>query len=97
MSNIIIYDLSNYRFQYIELTTKDNRVLNGQFVNFYVVTENKQYIYPSGKLCFLPETNKNEFWEYCNANRSTFSDFPAYILEFSLNEIAKIVISPIVE
>jgi hypothetical protein len=90
-----LYDLSNAHFQNIEIITKENETLKGQFVQFKVVKDTSIYIYPAEKFCFLPTQNKKEFWDAYIINNGEFSDFPKYIKQLSLSDTIKIVIEPL--
>jgi len=89
-----IYNLSNTHFGNAEIIIKNNTNLKGQFVQFKVVEDKIEFIYPSEKLCFLPAENKNEFWNSYNLNKGEFKTMPGYILQLSLSDIKKIIIEP---
>jgi hypothetical protein len=91
-----IYDLSNTHFKHVEILTSKNEILKGQFVRFRVLKSNDiVYIYPSEKYCFLPEDNMTLFWDTYKANDGEFDEFPLYIKQFGLNDIAEITIKPL--
>lgn len=90
-----IYNLSNPHFQDVEIMTSGNKILKGQFVQFKVVKGNVEYLYPSEKYCFLPEDKQHVFWDNYILNNGEFSEFPSYIKKLGLNEIKKIIISPL--
>jgi len=97
-SNLIsyhIYDLSNPHFQHIEILTDKNETIRGQFVEFKVVKDNIEYLYPSEKFCFLPDEYKKVFWEAHKSNNGEFTDLPPFTKLFGLNVIKKIVILPV--
>jgi hypothetical protein len=89
-----IYNLSNPHFQNVEVHTMTNKIMKGQFVQFKVVEEMIEYIYPSEKYCFLPEEKRSIFLNAVNLNNGEFKEFPCYIEQLSLNDIAKISIQP---
>lgn len=89
-----IYSLSNPHFKNVEITTIKNKVKKGQFVQFRVVEGDIVYLYPSEKYCFLPEEKRNVFFNAVNLNNGEFKEFPSYIEEIGLNDIAKISIEP---
>ncbi len=90
-----IYSLSNPHFQRVELSTKNNGLLKGQFVQFKVVKGDLEYLYPAEKFCFLPEDKKIIFWKNYNLNNGEFKTFPDYIKLFGLNDILEICIEPL--
>lgn len=91
-----LYDLSNPHFCNVTLLTNDNKVLEGQFVQFKVVKDkNFEFLYPAEKYCFLPENHRAEFWSHHNLNNGEFNDIPSYILQFGLNDLRSICIKPL--
>ena len=90
-----IYELSNPHFQHVEILTDKDETLHGQFVEFKVVKDKIEYLYPSEKFCFLPDEFKNSFWEMHKSNKGEFTDLPSYIKLFGLNVIKKLVILPV--
>ncbi|MEO6302603.1 MAG: hypothetical protein ABIP51_05485 [Bacteroidia bacterium] len=95
INNYPIYNLSNSHFQNVELVTTKSISLKGQFVQFKVVEDNIEYIYPSEKYCFLPNENKHQFWKLFNSKKGEFKELPNYIIQLDLTEIKKIIIEPI--
>jgi hypothetical protein len=93
--NFHLYSLSNPHFERIEITTNNNSILKGQFVEFKVVNDDIEFLYPSEKLCFLPEEKKKLFWNDFTINKGEFSVFPSYIKLYGLNDILKICIEPL--
>ena len=90
-----LYDLSNIHFQNMEITTKENKIMKGQFVQFKVVEGVSEYLYPSEKFCFVPIENKFEFWTAYKANNGEFKELPKYILQLDLVDVTKINIEPL--
>ena len=90
-----LYDLSNIHFQNMEIITKENINLEGQFVQFKVVLGIAEYIYPAEKFCFLPKENKEEFWKEYNLNNGEFKKVPVYIKQLDLVDVVKIIIHPL--
>ena len=90
-----LYDLSNIHFQNLEIITKTNKVLEGQFVQFKVVLGIAEYIYPAEKFCFLPKENKEIFWKEYNLNNGEFKKVPVYIKQLDLVDVVKIIIRPL--
>ncbi|PBQ30542.1 hypothetical protein CNR22_01740 [Sphingobacteriaceae bacterium] len=91
-----LYDLSNPHFSKVTLYTKDNKELKGQFVQFKVVKDSQfEYLYPAEKYCFLPEEKQEAFWAIHNKSNGEFTEFPASILQFGLDDIARISIEPL--
>lgn len=95
ISSYPIYDLSNPHFRDVEILTKENKTLKGQFVKFKVAKDSFGYIYPAEKYCFLPHENRESFWKSFQANGGEFKEFPKYIKQLGLNEMIKITISPL--
>lgn len=89
-----IYNLSNPHFQEVEIQTHDNQLLKGQFVQFKVLKGVIEYIYPAEKYCFLPESNKQQYWNSVSLNNGIFQEFPYYIKQFGLNHLKRITITP---
>lgn len=89
-----IYNLANLHFEKVEVMTKDDKILKGQFVQFKVLKGVVEYLYPSEKYCFLPEERKKGFWDAYLINNGEFKDFPEYIKLLSLSDIKKITIYP---
>lgn len=97
LSTYSLYDLSNPHFSRVTLLTADNKEIKGQFVQFKVVKDsNFEYLYPSEKYCFLPEENRETFWEVHNNTNGEFNDFPKYVLQLGLNDIKQIRIEPLI-
>lgn len=90
-----IYSLSNPHFENVEIITKNNKIIKGQFVEFKVVEGIVEYVYPAEKYCFLPKEKRNIFFNAVNLNNGEFNEFPSYIEQLGLNDIAKITIEPI--
>jgi hypothetical protein len=90
-----IYDLSNPHFGEVEITTSKDETLKGQFVRFRVVNGKYVTIHPSEKYYFLPLAHKKEFWDAFEAQKGEFKSVPVYVRKFSLSEISRIVITPI--
>lgn len=89
-----IYNIANPHFDKVELLTNKRELLKGQFVEFRVVKDDFEYVYPSEKFCFLPEANKHIFWSDYKLNKGKFKYFPDYIKLLSLFDILKITIEP---
>jgi hypothetical protein len=79
-----LYDLSNDHFENVEVVTKGNISIKGQFVKFKVVEDDIEYLYPSEKYCFLPEENKKQFWKIYQSNNGEFRELPIYIKQLGL-------------
>ncbi|MEI8137525.1 MAG: hypothetical protein WCH21_09410 [Bacteroidota bacterium] len=90
-----LYDLSNTHFQNLEIITKANKSIKGQFVQFKVVKGIVEYLYPAEKFCFLSAENKKEFWNAYNLNNGEFKELPKYIKQLYLTDIIKIIIEPL--
>lgn len=90
-----LYNLSNFRFQNVEITTDKNETIFGQFVNFYVQKDIVKKVYPSDSYCFVQKINSREFWELYNSVHGVFEEFPEQVMIFKQHEIIKIVIYPI--
>jgi hypothetical protein len=73
----------------------NNKIMKGQFVQFKVVEGDVIYLYPSEKYCFLPEEKRTIFLNAVNLNNGEFKEFPSYIKQIGLNDIAKISIEPV--
>lgn len=90
------YDLSNPHFCRVTLITQDNKELKGQFVSFKVIKDKEfEFLYPAEKYCFLTEDKREEFWLAHHSNNGEFKNFPAYILQFGLDDIRSIYIQPL--
>ena len=89
-----LYDLTNNHFQNVEIITKENKSLKGQFVQFKVVKDISVYIYPAETFCFLPNENKKEFWDIYNLTNGEFKELPKYILQLGIDDTKKIIIEP---
>lgn len=90
-----VNDLANPHFRNAEIITLTGEKIKGQFVKFKVPEGLRGYkLYPSEKLCFLPEENKKQFWHQHALKDGIFEELPAYIRELGLDEIAKIMIVP---
>lgn len=89
-------DLTNPHFRNAEIIMHNEQIIKGQFVKFKVPENGKGFkLYPSEKLCFLPEENGKEFRDQYELNNGIFRERPAYIIELGLDEIKKITIEPI--
>jgi hypothetical protein len=89
-----IYSIANPHFDKVEVLTNKNELLKGQFVEFRVVKGDFEYLYPSEKFCFLPESHKGLFWSDFKINEGKFKYLPEYIKLLSLFDILKITIEP---
>ncbi len=91
-----LYDLSNPHFAQVTVLTNDDKVLEGQFVQFKVVKDHSfEFLYPAEKYCFLPEAKRAEFWSEHILNNGEFTDMPPYILQLGLNDLRSICIKPL--
>jgi hypothetical protein len=86
-----IYSIANPHFDKVEVLTSKHE---GQFVEFRVVKGDFEYVYPSEKYCFVPESHKTLFWSDFNMNGGKFNYLPDYIKLLSLFDILKITIEP---
>jgi hypothetical protein len=89
-----LYELSNPHFQDVEVIQKDGKRFRGQFVQFRVVHDVTQHLYPAEKYCFLPESKKETFFSQFEKTNGEFSEFPHYVLQLGLHEIVSILIKP---
>jgi len=90
-----LYDLTNPHLQNVQVITRDNKIIKGQFVQLKVVEDEIEYLYPSEKYCFLPVKNQKEFWAAYNLNNGEFKELPEYLLHFGLDEMTRIIIEPV--
>ncbi len=96
LSTYPLYDISNPHFSRVTLRTTDNKEIKGQFVQFKVVKDtNFEYLYPAEKYCFLQEEHRETFWAVHNRTNGEFNDFPKYVLQLGLDNIAQIRIEPL--
>lgn len=89
-----IYDLANPHFSKVEIITAHNEKLVGQFVRYRVVCGAVEYLQPSEKYCFLPESHHEEYWATYLSTNGEFKCEPSYIRHLSLSEIHEIKIIP---
>ena len=89
-----IYSLANPHLSDVELFTNNGDSMKGEFVEFKVVKDFVEYLYPSEKYCFLPIEKRKTFWDDYKTNKGNFKTFPAYIKLLGLNDIKKIIIEP---
>jgi hypothetical protein len=90
-----LYDLSNPHFEETEIITTDNKSLKGQFVQFKVVKGEFENLYPAEKYCFLPHKNRKLFEEEYSKNNGEFNEFPAYVIQFTMDKIKQINTKPV--
>lgn len=79
-----LYDLSNPHFENTTILTNDGQTHQGQFVQFKVVEDEIEYLYPSEKYCFLPKEFYKRFWSEYERHKGEFTTFPTYVLQISM-------------
>ncbi len=89
-----LYDLSNPHFALAEIVTDEDKTIRGRFVQFKVIKDNLEYLYPAEKYCFVPEEKSKLFEHEYQWHEGAFTQFPPYVMQLSMLHIKKITLVP---